>query len=253
MNRVKQAYVGARFFRNSFLHKWKLRPLWSNHLPALFFGCYYKQCHIAIRVKAPLIIVWIGSDALHALKHPDHYAPLLTRKDINHIALSSMVSATLQKINLPHKVIPITPFTYQEFQPLPLGERVYFYGPLKSPELYGVPAFEKLLPSLLKANIPYTWSSNHVYDREQMTEVYKHNFCNLRLTSHDGFPNTIVEMALMGRKSAWNGSAPGCTPWHSTDDLLNFIKTEMLRKEPCLETREEMLDYINIGTDWLYI
>jgi len=85
-----------------------------------------------------------------------------------------------------------------------------------------------------------------------MHEVYTKCFIGLRLTAHDGFPNTVAELGLMGRKCAWNGASPNAIPWQSVDDLVAAIRTESesIGQENA-ELAARVRGYLDIGRDWL--
>jgi hypothetical protein len=61
--------------------------------------------------------------------------------------------------------------------------------------------------------------------------VYSQCFLNLRLTPHDGCPNTNIEMGLMGRRSIYNGDLPASIPWTSVDDICQNIMLEYSLRE----------------------
>lgn len=245
-----QAHVGLPFFKNAFLKKFKLKPLTNFNQPAIVFGCSVP--HI-MKIKAPVVAVWAGSDALILRANPTYANQLNTRNDIKNIAISSFVSNSLKAAGINHQLIPVTPFTYSAFRLAPMGKSAYFYGSTNNEHLYGFDTFEDLRQ---KTGNKYQFTiinqaSRH--NHNNMNDVYRQCFCGLRLTRHDGLPNTVIELALMGRRSAWNGKIPTVQSFSGVKDLLNFIRSESRRKEPCALVREEMLNYININNSWMEI
>lgn len=249
--RIKQAFVGATFFKQGFLSKYKLNLYKDPAQPAIFFGCYPKQVKLVEGHLVPAVVVWLGTDALYAKSKAEHYARMLDRTDIRHIALSQMVSNTLGSIGVKNTIVPLTPFTYEGFEPTPLGQHVFFYNPNLNAHLYGREWAAKA--QRLGNDIHFYHSTARDIPRGQMPWAYTQCFCNLRLTSHDGLSNTVVEMALMGRRSLWNNPVPGATPWKDEFDIIRFVERERQRQQPDLQLREEMLDYLNVGNDWMRI
>lgn len=250
---IKQALVGANFFKQGFFSKYLLKYYTNPNQPAIFFGCYPRQVRVVLGHQAPGVVVWIGSDALMAREQPERYAPMLQRADLRHIALSQMVSNTLKGIGIENTIVPLTPFTYEGFEPTAMGRHAYFYNPNKNPQLYGRQWVAKASPLITHSGVSLYHSTTHNIVREEMPWVYSQCFCNLRLTSHDGLSNTVVEMALMGRHSLWNNPVPGATPWKDEYDIIRFVERERQRKHPDLQLREEMLDYLNVGNEWMLI
>lgn len=250
---IKQALVGANFFKQGFLSKYRLKQYNHPGRPAIFFGCYPKQVNLVAYHQTPAVVVWLGTDALYAKSKPEHYALVLGRTDLRHIALSQMVSNTLGSIGIENTIVPLTPFTYEGFEPTAMGRHAYFYNPNQNPQLYGRQWVAKASPLITRSGVSLYHSTTHNIVREEMPWVYSQCFCNLRLTSHDGLSNTVVEMALMGRHSLWNNPVPGATPWKDEFDIIRFVERERQRQQPDLQLREEMLDYLNVGNDWMRI
>jgi hypothetical protein len=81
--------------------------------------------------------------------------------------------------------------------------------------------------------VPYTIirAGSDTFTREQLVDVYAQCFVNLRLTPHDGCPNTNIEMGLMGRRSIYNGDLPCSIRWNTVDDICQSIEREYLRRD----------------------
>jgi hypothetical protein len=41
--------------------------------------------------------------------------------------------------------------------------------------------------------------------------------------------------------------------WKDEYDIIRFVERERQRKHPDLQLREEMLDYLNMGNEWMLI
>jgi hypothetical protein len=245
-----QAHVSLPFFRNAFLRKYKLSPLQNYNQPAVVFGC---SVPFIMKIKAPVVAVWAGSDALVLRSNPGYANNLNNRTDVKNIAISAFVHHSLHAAGVKSELIPVTPFTYSGFRLAPPGDSVYFYGSFNNEYLYGLDTFLELRQ---KAGNKYKFifiNNCNTYNHNEMQEIYRKCFCGLRLTRHDGLPNTVVELALMGRRSAWNGKIPTVQSFSGVKDLLNFIRSESANKESALQVREEMLNYININNSWMNI
>ncbi len=81
------------------------------------------------------------------------------------------------------------------------------------------------------ADIPIIRAGYDTFTREELVSVYSQCFINLRLTPHDGCPNTNIEMGLMGRRSIYNGDLPASISWHSVDDICENILLEYSLRE----------------------
>jgi hypothetical protein len=253
--KITQAHVTSDMFRPHFLQKFNLQPISDTHIPAAFFGIYQKQIPRIMTIKAPVVCIWVGTDCLQAVRNPEAFEPLFQRTDAIHIAISDVCSKSLAltPIGQKHVIIPITPFTYHEFKPTPLGNAVHYYGLETNRAVYNIETFNYVKNMLKPKNIEFLHTQSHELTRHLMPEFYSQTFCNLRITMHDGFPNTVIEMALMGRHSLWNGSAPGAHPWNSFTDIYNFIIQQKQASQPDTLLSQQMRDFINIPSDWLIV
>lgn len=255
MQKAKQAFVTYPVFKQGFLEKYKLSDYNNASQPAIFFGVYKKTLPAILNHKAPLILIWVGTDCLQAFRQPHVYAPLFQRKDVKHIVISDVGARTLSFTPIGHKPFhySITPFTYNEFKPVPMGNKAYYYGLGTNPAVYSRQTFDYIKPLLKDHNIAFHEVTDQRTPRSNMPGVYAQCFCNLRLTMHDGLPNSVIEMALMGRHSLWNGKAPGTHKWNCFTDIIKFIMQMKEQTEPDLLLREQTLDFINVPDKWMEI
>ena len=250
-------------FGKDFVEKYNLVDL-SNHpdigrvgyeVPCVYFGCY-KDLDIAriSRNRSDFkIIVYGGTDATRfsSLKR------LRNIKGLNHVAISSYVSKDLDKMRINHKLIPITPVDHSKFDFFPekKGDTVYIYNcsPSKAAK-YGKALYEKVIKRLSKTHpqIKFSICGYKTYDRQGLIDVYKNSFIGLRLIDHDGLPNTVIELGLMGRRVVHNGGLPSGIPYSSVDDVCEAIVSEynnrdVIEYDLSIETRE----YLENSTAWL--
>lgn len=259
--KIRQAHVTSSTFRQAFLQKYKLAQHTDNTRPTIFFGVYQKTVAKIMQVQAPVVCVWAGTDLIHAMNYPGIYIPLLSRTDVRHVVISMISRKSIELIagfyNLALDIqqIPITPLDYSAFKPLPMGNMAYCYAPEKNGYVYQNQLATLVHRVAVQQGIPFHLSQDHHVPRPEMPGIYKNTFCNVRLTVHDGLPNTVVEMALMGRRSLWNGDPyfPGVQTWTGIPHVLQFIRDEQQREYPDIWIREATLDYINPPDHWMNI
>ena len=222
--------------------------------PCLFLGCYTRRdVKRVCDHKSFRILIWTGGDLArlgnlshqHIFRHPE----------IVHIALSEFTATDLRQAGLPYVNLPVCISNFNQFQPEPLGPHVYTYGVKSSPEIYGgalVEEVQRALPDIPFLFGDYDADYNPLYPPEEMHKVYEKCFMGLRLTTHDGLSNTVVELGLMGRKCVWNGSLPNAIPWQSAEDVVTAVRIESATiSENCVRLAEEVRSYLDIGEDWL--
>jgi len=226
-----------------FLGKFNLKAYHSREETCVFFGCYKGRGDVMkiANHKALAVICWRGTDILGMTKDDIRR---LRKDNIKHIAISDYIAKDLDKHGFKYKRFPITA-TRLKFNPVPLGDSVYTYIDKRRPLDYGMDIIEKLQDR-------YNIIIGGDYPKQKMPEVYKHCCIGLRLTRHDGLPNTVIEMGLMGRKCVWNGRLPNAMEYKSIGDIINAIETE--RKKSGIvqfDVARKVFDYLVIGNEWL--
>jgi glycosyltransferase involved in cell wall biosynthesis len=259
-NKIEQGRVSRaiNFFEEPFHKTLGLKKYYDPEKPAIFYGCYpnVKDAECILKHKSLAIVVWCGSDAFWFTeeKHrPEEFYPLLTAKQIKHVATSEFICNDLRKVNLPYRYLPIVVTDTSPFKPVPKGDKVYVYANKDNPWLYGDPIIkqvEALLPDIefIKRESPLSEEEK----KENVVDFYKKCFVGLRPTVHDGICHTAVEMGLMGRKLIWNGSLPNAVHWHSAEDIVKNIKKE----QQLIGTTDAILaqdveDHLKLPDDWL--
>ena len=240
---IKQGRVSKALHFN-FLKKFKLKDYGDTHAPCVFFGCYKGRNDLGIILnhKGLVVLCWGGTDILGMT--PEDFASL--RKDnIKHIAISRYIGDDLNRQGFKYRSVPITAAPLR-FNPVPLGISIYTYLDKRRPDFYGEPIIR-----LLEDRYDIIRGTGDI-PKEKMGEVYSRCFLGLRLTKHDGLPNTVVEMGLMGRRCVYNGLLPNAINYKSTADIINAIEHE--RKKIGMvqfDVARKMFDYLNIGNTWL--
>ena len=251
--RAKYGYVsrGVRFFKKKFLLKYNL----SNYSdkaddrePLVMFGLYYPEDYsLYRRYKGEVIVVWCGNDARTKLTRAT--AALVKSRTARHIAMGKFISNSLKKHGIANIILPVCP-TIMRKRPVPRGDKLYFYG-RRNTDLYG----DKFLPEIeRRTGLEIIKTYLTTYTSEELQEIYSQCFLGLRLTLHDGLPNTVVELGLMGRRSIYNGGTPHSIPWTGIDDICESIMKEYKeRKDDNTKIANDWENYLNINDKWMYL
>jgi len=232
--------------------------------PSIFFGCYSETTVNRIFYHKSLsVIVWGGSDARGLRKWAEGiqfikkrkrmYEKLRTIKNVKHIAISEDICEDLKKARFNYRFVPVCPVLPNLFNPTELGSMIYSYGYKRKPELYGRKLVEKVERKFRSVTLLCSEIGNSTeLPYEKMRGVYDKCFIGLRFTKHDGLPNTVIELGLMGRKCIHNSNLPNAIRYESFKDIVGAIQSESTMigcKNK--ELAEKTYEYINIPDDWL--
>lgn len=249
-SRIGQLRVsrGVVFFRQKLIDKYGLNEYSSLDDPAVFYGMYDRADYLAaLKHRGHLTILWRGNDARQI---PGYARCLLRIMRARHIANSEFTSESLRRAGIPHSVLPITP-TINIKNPQPRGDAIYFYTSKVPGNTYG-DAYVEDLKGIIPQKIIIAHSQSHTGD--ELKDIYKSCFIGLRLTKHDGLPNTVCEMGLMGRRCIYNGILPNAIPYRSLDDIVRAIHAEYENRfEDNSGIADAMHDFLDIGDSWLYV
>jgi hypothetical protein len=253
MKRITQAYVSESLsgFRNKFLAKYQLNQISDTSMPAVFFGMYRPEDLRKIAEhQAPTILIWGGTDALKSSRYSED---LLKIKSIKHIAISNFISESLKINQIESQLLHITP-TFLIKNQKPRGENLYFYHGTHGPDtrnFYGGEIIDQL-----KERIPFKIieCTKDSHAAEDLNKVYESCFLGLRFTKHDGLPNTLCELGLMGRRCIHNGALPNAIAFNNIEDIIENIFLEYQNKDQDNTMLvNQVYDYLNIGDSWLYL
>jgi len=246
--RIKQGRVSTSV-RFNFLEKYDLSIYNNIKKSTIFFGCYnpQKDFNNIINHQGLGILVWCGSDIQMINFHK--IIKIKNRKNIKHIAISKFIADDLRKLGIEFKRLSIYP-SKNIPDPQPLGDYIYSYVPKFRYDYYGgriIDKLKKLLP-----NEKFIITSNEQYPKEEVIEFYKKSFIGLRLTQHDGLPNTVIELGLMGRRCIYNGILPNVIAWNGILDIIKKIKTEKLMiGQTNVQMAYAMSNFLNLDDSWL--
>ena len=235
------------FFKKHSLEEYK-----NKKLPSIFFSLWDYgplKCH-----KSFALIIWRGSEILKLGKKLSNFKKM---KNVYHVAISSYIAKDLDKYGIEYKFVPIVGLNMNYFKPCPLGKEIYTYIPSSFPAKY-YPRYGMKVVQQIQKKCKYKINiidSPNKIKRKKMIDVYQKCFCGLRLTRHDGLPNQVIEMGLMGRKSFYNGNIPGSIKWNKNniDKILINIEKEAGKIGTVNNTySEEIKNFITINDNiWL--
>ena len=198
--------------------------------PVVFFGLYgilaKNQC---MNNTSLVVIVWSGSDSLRLHEHTDFVAWCKRNEHrVFHIAHSWWIQKDLEHFGLKYIDRVVLPADLSRFKFEPGHEnKVYHYGNKDRLWYYGTDVMQK---------IRQKWEKNRLapkveivtsiwgYRQDELYEIYKRAFIGVRLTEHDNMALTVLEMALMGRPSIFNGNVPGAIPFDNARETYTYNK-----------------------------
>ena len=200
------------------IQKYNLIPYEVATWDAVFMGMYREEDLVLLaKHLGTSTIVWFGSDAKDL---PADWIKFV--KDSRNIAVSHQVQETLEAKGVDSIWCPINAVIPHEWPVVPNGDKIFWYSG-NAPEYYGESMINEIKERI---NIPIIRAGHDTFTKDQLVDVYSQCFLNLRLTPHDGCPNTNIEMGLMGRRSIYNGDLPGSITYESVDDICQSIMRE---------------------------
>lgn len=234
--RIRQVRVAEDIakFGPHFREKFELVPYHDRYAPAIFYGCYRREDAEAIRDHRSIaVLLWGGSDAM--VLRQIRFVQALRRdrlSPIYHIAPSSFIAEDLDRAGLEFFRYNVFPKPEELFEPVPLGNKVYVYA--ASPkryhrEFYGLTKLPEIQRHFPSTEFIVQYSSPPTVPYEQMPAIYRECAVGLRLVPHDAGSCTVVELALMGRYTVWNGYFPGAIPFETVQDAIAALRLQLNR------------------------
>jgi hypothetical protein len=220
--KFKQAVISDSLagLKTGYRIKYGLKGYVDSARPCFFLGMYRQEdFDIYQRHAGERYIVFTGSDALDL---PEQWIKEIRKAD-RIIAKSEFVQNTLKKKRIRSEVIGLSATVASHWKPCQNGDKLFWYYGLGAEDFYGAKLIEMIER---KISIPIIKANYKTFNREQLHQAYSECFLNLRLTPHDGCPNTNLQMGLMGRKSIYNGSLPYSIKWRNVKDIIETIQNE---------------------------
>ena len=221
--------------------KYKLKTYTNLNEPLVIFGMYREEDYqTLISHESDVVIVWQGMDAKEVKN--DWIEEI---KKAKNISISHWIKDSLNSYGIESELKYLSATEAKENN-YPNGDYVYFYcsdDSETSLEYYGANMIDEI-EERTGIKIIRTYLNSHT--KKQLNEIYKKCFLNLRLTKHDGCPNTNLEMGLMGRKSIFNGDLPHSIEWTDINDICENIMTEYEnRNNDNKQVSKDFIKFIN--------
>lgn len=238
---MKQAWISESLegLDQDLIRKYNLREYTDPTDTLGVFGMYREEdFQKLIDHKGDCIVVWFGSDAKDL---PGVWIAELSKH--MHVAISVQVQNSLSKKGIRSIYLPINATIADEWPYTKRGDKIYWYYNEGCPEFYGseyIAEIEKLI------KIPIIKAQYDTFTRAQLYDVYSQCFLNLRLTPHDGCPNTNLQMGLMGRKSVYNGDLPHSIAWTDVDDICDAIIREYANRHNPDSVSKDFFNFVNL-------
>ena len=234
-----------------FMKRYSLVSYKNKNKPAIFYSLW--GIRSLLKHNSLAIIIWRGSDII---KMRNKLKIIKKKKNVYHIAISSFIMNDLNSVGIPYVFIPLVGADVEDFKPAPLGDEIYTYVPFNSNKHNIRYNLEMITKIKKKCKYKINIIKKQQYSRKKLIKLYKRCFCGLRLTKHDGLPNQVIEMGLMGRRSFYNGDIPTSIKWsnNNVNQIIENIDEES-KKIGTIDNRVvlKIKKYINVGEQWLKI
>jgi hypothetical protein len=218
----KQAFISESLsgLITGFRKKYNLTTYKDSLQPCTFIGMYRdKDFDAYVNHKAYKEIIFTGSDALNINKE---WIRKLKKADKIY-AISEQIQKSLEKNRIESILKTFNPTIADQWKPTPNGNSIYWYYGKGAEDFYGAELIKEIES---KISIPIIKANYKTFNKSDLYKIYQDCFINLRLTPHDGCPNTNLQMGLMGRRSIYNGDLPHSIRWESVNDIINAIESE---------------------------
>lgn len=202
---------------------------------------YYGMLHNMMNFHARypdirIVIWWVGTDVLRAIQ-PGYNARAVNNLAFKHICVSSGLQRELKSVGIQADIVTLIPEVHKYRKvPLPTGrytvgiympstKTVYRWGDCKriienTPYIkYIIYGNKSPMSGLPKNATAVGWV-------EDTSHILKKCNCLLRLTSHDGFPQSIIEATLMGRAVITNHEYPYVIRSNNVSEIIGVIKSK---------------------------
>lgn len=222
--------------------------------PSFFYGIARKEdIDAIINHKGKKYVIFSGGDIdilYHINKNNsqtklrlEYIKKLQELDEIYYIPRSSFMINDMKSLFFNYKYIPFVGTSFFNFVPKPIGKKIYHYTYADNQKyMYGwdiinkikelKPEYEFLFlthPNSYKNNIEYCKKNNITTceTNEEIVKKYQECFISLRLTSHDGIANSVLECGLLGINTIYNDTNCIFTlSYNSIEDIINHIENE---------------------------
>ena len=256
--KIEQLYLSENLYKykeDNRIHKChKLKDYNNIYEPAFFYGFARKEDVETIKNhKGKKYVLFSGGDIdvmFHINKNSGNtknrmkYLKDLHKLDeIYYIPRSEFMIHDMRLLNYKYKYYPFYADAYSKYQVKPKGNKIYFYTyPDYQKHRYGhliVEEIKKRKPEyeFLQLTHPKAYDTHREYcnsnnigtckDNEELLQKYQECFIALRIATHDGIANTVLELGSLGIKTIYNDTQCPCAlTYNSIDDIIDHIENE---------------------------
>ncbi len=237
-----QGYVSESLAGLDFKTKYGLSDYLYKTAPLVMFGMYRDEdyeifkCH-----RGELIVVWQGMDARNIIR-----PKTIISRPAKHYSISHWIKESLDEFGIQSEYFPIHATVDNGQRAEIAGYSMYFYSNDCSEDSLKYYGYYNAVEVADRTGIKLIHGTLGKYTKEELSEVYKKCFINLRLTSYDGCPNTNLEMGLMGKRSVFNGDIPHSIKWKTIDDVCwHVLKEFEKRRDSKTKIVNDIVKFIN--------
>lgn len=199
-----------------------------------------------------VVIHWLGSDVLE-ISSSKKCSPFTQARRLVylmadlHLAVSEPLADELRLLGIKAEVVPLVPnmpiFNEKDLA-WPSANRVHVYLPERRQDFYGadivfrlakeMPDTEFLITSHSGSAAPNLPNLKYLGWVNDMEEIWSRTKVLLRLTKHDGLPQTLIEALTRGRYVIWSNKFPHCIHACSFEEAKRALIITLSQKEPNL-------------------
>jgi hypothetical protein len=255
---IEQLYLTSNLYKykedNRIHIAHNLKDYYDTMSPSFFYGIARKEdIDAIINHKGKKYVIFSGGDIdilYHINKNNyqtklrlEYIKKLQELDEIYYIPRSSFMINDMKSLFFNYKYIPFVGTSFFNFVPKPLGKKIYHYTYADNQKyMYGWDIINKIKelkpeydflflthPNSYKNNLEYCKENNisTCETNEEIVKKYQECFISLRLTSHDGIANSVLECGLLGINTIYNDTKCSFTlSYNSIEDIINHIENE---------------------------
>lgn len=251
---ITQVYVSPTLettFGENFRTLWNLQKYHNDRTPAVFLGLYTaSDLEKLVSHKSTSIVIWGGadmrSDALITVQKLVRAGKCFT------FAYPGEFSNILTSYNIPHKQLYVPIKSYSDFQPSPLGDKIYVYRGVKgtrSNYFKWDDVIQPLINQLGEDRFIYT---DNLSVSSLIDDYYKKCFVYIKPTPKGGC-TAMFELGHMGRKTIGVGHVglPNFIEYYKPSQIIKLIEIEAEKIGTLQPEISQNTQDIFTGREWL--
>jgi hypothetical protein len=186
--------------------------------PLVVFGVYSRRdVRVIVSHRAPVIIVWMGSDAIGALVKSARMPKVI------HTTWIPAIQAKLESLGLKCTLLKVPVKELESPPVLTRGEHIYTYLQKSKPDYHG-----KEIIDQWDTDIPIKIGDHSIprieWEQGENNKFYSECFCGLFLSKFAGGAMGILEMGVRGIPVITNVlDLPHCIHWKTKEDIEEKI------------------------------